>query len=359
MRAQFNYSALALERSREFFPTPPHRHVFTGRAILDRAVVHVPDVQADPEYAGQDFAREVGFRSVLSVPMLRDGHPIGAITVWRAEVGPFTDRQVALLRTFADQAVIAIENVRLFTELEARNRDLSESLEQQTATSEILRVISSSPTDVQPVFDTIVTSAVRLCDADRRPALSLRRRARVAATAPRTGLRPGGSRRGVGGHARAPSAPRDWGRPGPFWRPRVVHIEDVELDREYERSSAAPAPIRLAQRAVRPHAAEGAPVGAIAVRAPTPGEFSDSEIELLKTFADQAVIAIENVRLFTELEARNRDLSESLEQQTATSEILQVISSSPTDLQPVFDIIAESAVKLCGAEVGAGHAAGR
>src|SRR5262249_24514746 len=143
---------------RQLSPTRPGRHLFTARAILDRSVVHVPDVAADLEYAARDVAEAARFRSVLSVPMLRGGEPIGAINVWHADVGPFSQKHVALLQTFADQAVIAIENVRLFQEL-------NESLEQQTATSEILGVIASSPTDIQPVLDVVAETAARLCDA--------------------------------------------------------------------------------------------------------------------------------------------------------------------------------------------------
>src|SRR5262249_40363079 len=151
---------------RQLSPTRPGRHLFTARAILDRSVVHVPDVAADLEYAARDVAEAARFRSVLSVPMLRGGEPIGAINVWHADVGPFSQKHVSLLQTFADQAVIAIENARLFQELQARNRDLTEALEQQTATSEILRVISSSPTDLQPVMDAIAENAARLCEAN-------------------------------------------------------------------------------------------------------------------------------------------------------------------------------------------------
>src|SRR5262249_50571229 len=171
MVADHNYPPVALERSRQLFPTRPGRHLFTARAILERSVVLVADVLSDPEWEAHDVARAAGFRSVLAVPMLRGDDPIGAIVVWHTDVGPFSEKHITLLKTFADQAVIAIENVRLFKELQQKNGALTvahaqvtESLVQQTATSEILRVISQSPTDVQPVFDTIVESVVRLCD---------------------------------------------------------------------------------------------------------------------------------------------------------------------------------------------------
>jgi two-component system, NtrC family, sensor kinase len=162
MVGHHNYSVAAVERSRQLFPTRPGRHLFTARAILDRSVIHVPDVTNDPEHTGRDIMETLRFRSVLSVPMLRGDDPIGAITVWHADVGPFSSKHVALLQTFAEQAVIAIENARLFqelthrtAELEASNSELRETLDQQTATSEILGVIASSPTDIQPVLDVV------------------------------------------------------------------------------------------------------------------------------------------------------------------------------------------------------------
>jgi GAF domain-containing protein len=145
--AHHNWSLDELAAVQRVFPIPPGRGSVTARAILTGTVAHVPDIAADPEYVANSIV-QVGFHTTLSVPMLRDGDPIGAITVTGREVKPFSEKQIALLKTFADQAVIAIENVRLFQELEARNRDLTEALEQQTATSDILRVISSSPTDV-------------------------------------------------------------------------------------------------------------------------------------------------------------------------------------------------------------------
>src|SRR5216683_2339810 len=165
LAAHHNVDPARLAAVRQAYPRPPSRGALSGRAILTRAVVHVPDVSKDPEYT-LPAATTIGYRSVLAVPMIHEGVARGTILVARDVVAPFSDTHIALIQTFADQAVIAIENVRLFRELEARNRDLTEALEQQTATSEILGVISSSPTDVQPVFESLVASAARLCGAN-------------------------------------------------------------------------------------------------------------------------------------------------------------------------------------------------
>ena len=258
---------------------------------------------------------------------------------------PFTPKQIALLKTFADQAAIAIENARLSQALEARNADLTEALEQQTATSEILRVISSSPTDIQPVLDTVAESAARLCEAQDA---SIFRR--------------DGDRLLLVAH----HGPIDFGPVGEFslalvpgmtngrsvLEARTIHVADLqsEVDEFPEGGETAR---RFGFRTALnvPLIREGVAIGTISIRRTEVQLFTERQVALLQTFADQAVIAIENVRLFTELEARNRDLTEALEQQTATSEILRVISQSPTDVQPVFDIIGERAERLCAADV--------
>jgi len=323
---------------------PADRGHASGRAVLTGRPVHIPDVREDPVYA-LDAVRDVGLRSVLSVPMVRDGIPIGAITVHRwATPRPFSDKQIALLQTFADQAVIAIENVRLFKELEARNRDLTEALEQQTATSEILRVISSSPTDVQPVFNTIARSAVKLCEALFSGVYTFD--GEFMRLAAHHNFSPDALKAIEALYPARPSRETAGGRA--ILNRMVIQVEDVLSDSEYGKALASTGGWRSTISV--PMLREGKPIGSISVARAQSGRFSDKQSALLQTFADQAVIAIENVRLFKELEARNQDLTEALEQQTATSEILRVISSSPTDVRPVFDTIVQNARRLCGAD---------
>src|SRR5262249_47523758 len=264
--------------------------------------------------------------ALLAVPMLHEGRAIGAITVGRVRPGAFSDMQLQLLRTFADQAVIAIENVRLFKELEARNRELTETLEQQTATSEVLKDIGRSAFDLQPVLDSVVESATRLCGATRGHVFrydgEILRFAAAYGAWPefreyleRHPVRPGGG--SVSGRAAAER--------------RIVHVHDVLTEPGYDYGEL------LKQQDYRtvlagPMLREGVLLGVIVILKSRVEPFTDKQIELVATFADQAVIAIENVRLFSELEAKNRDLTETLEQQTATGEILRVISRSPTDV---------------------------
>jgi PAS domain S-box-containing protein len=345
--AQHNFTPEALAITRQLFPARPHRDNATARAILDCAVVHIPDVRRDPEYRSQAWAGALGIRSVLSVPMLRDGRPIGAITVSRAEAGPFSERQITLLQTFADQAVIAVENVRLLNELKARNDDLSETLAQQTATSDILRVISSSPTDIQPVFDTIAQSAARLCEAEL--CFVYRFTGERLHFVAQHGLTPDG----VEAIRRAWPRPPDRGSAAgrSVLNAAVEHIPDVRADPEYQLGAVAEAAAFRSTVAV-PMLRDGRPIGVITMSRSQAGPFPERQIGLLKIFAEQAVIAIENSRLFDELEARNRELTEALEQQQATSEILRAISVSPTDMQQVFDMIALHSVRLCNGQFG-------
>ena len=324
MVADNNYPPAALERSRQLFPTRPDRHLFTARAILDRAVIHVPDVENDPEHPASEIA---SFRSVLSVPMLRGSDPIGVITVWHADIGPFSQKQVALLQTFADQAVIAIENVRLFNEIQERNAELREALEHQTATAEVLGIISRSPTDVQPVLDAIVESAARVCGIDD----VLLRLREGNNTVPRAHFGP------------IPIGRGEISIDEPHYRwvreHGTLHIPDVHAQNKFPGIGSVG---NFRTYLAAPLRQQGELIGSLNARRMEVRPFSPAQIKLLETFADQAVIAIENVRLF-------RELKEALEQQTATSEILGVIASSPTDIQPVLDVVAENAARLCDA----------
>ena len=344
--AHHNMTSAEVELMRPLFPRPAQTNTATGRAVVQRRVIHIPDIREDSDYGIQSLQQTLGFRTVLAVPILRNGEPIGAFGLWRRIVEPFTDKQVELIKGFADQAVIAIENVRLFNELEARNRDLTQALERQTATSEILRVISQSPRDVQPVFDTIAAAALKLCSASSANVFTFD--GALVHLAALVNLTPEGADVVRSLWPRPPS--RDTAATRAILTSSVVAIPDVISDPDFAATAAAVAGNFRSILSV-PLMRDGRPIGAIAVGRPEAGPFPDSQIALLRTFADQAVIAIENVRLFNELEGRNRDLTEALEQQTATSEILRAISQSPTDTQPVFDIIGERAEKLCDAEI--------
>jgi signal transduction histidine kinase len=331
---------------RRYFPRPLGRDLAAPRAVLTGSVVSIPDVLADPEYGARETALADGVRSVLAVPILRNGAPIGAIAIGRAMIGSLSERHVALLQTFADQAAIAIENVRLFRELQARNDELSQTLEQQTATSEILRVISRSPGDTQPVFETIAAAAMRLCDARSANVFTF-----------------DGELLHIGALAVAMPEAADAVR-GLFPRPpdrgtaasravltrRVVAVSDVLQDPDYMFQGGA----QLGFRSVLgiPLLRDGEPIGAIAIGRPASGPFPDSQIALLQTFADQAVIAIENVRLFKELQARTRELAQSVEQLQALAEVGQAVSST-LELETVQSTIVARAIQLVGVDGGA------
>jgi two-component system, NtrC family, sensor kinase len=321
------------------------RRTVTGRALLDGKTVHVHDIQAS-DYDPSTVVALGGYRTVLSVPLQSQGVPIGAITLTRSTVHPFTEKQIELIETFADQAVIAIENARLFEAEQQRTSELTQSLEQQTATADVLKVISRSTFDLQTVLDTLTTSAARLCAADQcgvfqRDGDSYRLVANL-----------GFSHEAVRYAVEHPLRPDQGSVTGrAALEGRTIHIPDVLADREYHATGYQQA---LGFRVLLgvPLRREGTTIGVFTLARKRASPFTEKQIALVTTFADQAVIAIENVRLFEAEHQRTRELSESLEQQTATSEVLQVISSSPGDLQPIFATMLENAVRICGAKYG-------
>ena len=329
------------------YPRPLSDDTVGGLAMLSRHPVQYSPVLGNPAtpVTTQQFARDFGFDSVIFTPMLLRDRVIGAIGVARREAAPFDEKQIALIGSFANQAVIAIENTRLLKELRARTDDLSESLEQQTATSEVLKVISSSPGELDPVFQTMLANATRICEAN----FGMMYRYDHGAFHPAALLNvPPALAKYVadrGSFLPPPGTPLDR-----LFRTReIIYIADGTA----ESNPGVPARLGGARSLVGvPMLKETELVGAIIIYRQEVRPFTDKQVELVRSFASQAVIAIENTRLLNELRARTDDLSESLEQQTATSEVLEIISSSAGELEPAFQKMLENATRVCGAKFG-------
>jgi GAF domain-containing protein len=315
-------------------PLASGRGSLVGRTALERKTVHMPDCLADPEYVALEYQSVGHYRSMIGLPLLREGIPIGVITLMRRVVLPFTDKQIELVTTFADQAVIAIENARLFDEVQAKTRDLTEALTYQTGSANILRSIASSPTDVGPVLRTIVESACELCEAYDAVVV----------------LKDGDDLRFSAHHGPIPMniekwpINRRWTAGRAFVDQKPIHVHDL-LAEAAEFPDGRELSQRMGHRTILsvPLLREKESIGSLVLRRTEVNPFSDKQITLLQTFADQAVIAIQNARLFNETR-------EALEQQKASADILAVISSSVADAQPVFDKILVSCKHLFGGD---------
>jgi GAF domain-containing protein len=331
----------------QYGPITPSPNTGLGRLALTKQVAHIPDLKADPAYAQREPLRvvtveEAGARTFLSVPLLKDNELIGAIVIYRQEVWPFAENQIDLIKTFADQAVIAIENARLFNEVQAKTRDLEEALRYQTGSADILNVIASSPTDVKPVLKAIVESACELCGAYDA----------VVRIKDVDGLAFGAHHGPLPVSLESVPITKNSTAGMAVIGRKPVHVHDL-LAADGDRFPHAQELARMhgGERTILsvPLLREGEGVGAIVLRRTEIHPFSDKQIALLQTFADQAVIAIQNVKMFDEVQAKTRDLTEALTYQTGSANILNVIASSPTDVEPVLEAIVKSACELCDA----------
>jgi GAF domain-containing protein len=320
-------------------PIPINSSGHLGRAVQTGTIANIADVANDADPGLKRFGEALGFQSILFVPLMREGQSIGVFGLGRRITGAFSLRQIELVQTFADQAVIAIENVRLFDEVQAKTRDLEQALTYQTASANILKVIASTPTDVEPALKAIVDSACELCEAYDAAVV----------------LRDGDDLRFSAHHGPIPIGlekwpiNRRWTAGRAFIDQQPVHIEDLRDEIHIDLSDGRELAIRMGHRTILsvPLIRDGESIGAIVLRRQEVHPFTDRQIGLLQTFADQAVIAIANVRLFEQVQAKTRDLEESLQFQTASSDVLKVISQSPDTLQPVLDVIVDTSRRLC------------
>jgi signal transduction histidine kinase len=327
------------------FPAPLSAQPWAEQ-IRNGEIVNVADIETESAVPAnlRDVFRMRGFRALLLVPLRRDRVSIGVISLTRKEPGTFAAHHVQLLQTFADQAVIAIENVRLFNEVQAKTRDLSEALTYQTGSANILKVIASSPTDVGPVLKAIVETACELCEAYDAVLV----------------LKDGQDLRFSAHHGPIPMTlvkwpiNRNWTAGRAFVDQEPVHVHDLQSFEGDEFPEGREMSLSMGHRTILsvPLLSEAGSIGTIVLRRKEVHPFTEKQIALLQTFADQAVIAIGNVRLFDEVQAKTRDLSEALQQQTATADVLQIISSSPGDLAPVFEKMLVNATRVCSAKFG-------
>jgi GAF domain-containing protein len=324
---------------------PLIRGTVNGRAVLDQGTVQVADLQAEtkefPE--GSEYARQLGMRTCLSVPLMRESVAIGTIHLSRTGVQLFTERQVALLQTFANQAVIAIENAQLFEEVQARTRELQEALDYQTATSDVLKVISRTPIDLQPVLAAICETVAKLCDTKDAEIF----------ICDGDRLRLGRVQGPIGTEAENWPITRGLVMGRAVLNRELIQVHDLRAAGE-EYPEGYQSSLLVGHRTIIavPLMRKGEAVGVLTLRRSEVKPITDKQITLLRTFADQAVIAIENTRLFEEVQARTKELQDALQQQAGTADVLKTIGRSVFDLQKVLDTLTEAAVRLCGADKG-------
>ncbi|WP_139056582.1 GAF domain-containing protein [Ruegeria conchae] len=327
-------------------PISPDESGVSGRAILSKRTIYIEDVETETSYTWMEDSGVGEYRSVLGVPLVKNGEVVGVISVGSTEVLGFSTKQIQLLETFADQAIIAITNANLFREVEERTAEVVQSLEYQTATSEVLDVISRSPNDLPRVLDAILEVSSRICDPEY--AFFAMRDADDGLY--RVAMSHNVSDAFLDYLSDNPIAPEEGSCIGrTALHGKTVYIKDTSKDPSYTWKVAAEIGDYLTTLGV-PLVSEGVTVGVIVMAHRKPGAFSEKQVNLLETFASQAVIAINNTRLFKEVQARTAEVEEALDYQTATSEVLGVISRSPNELDPVLKAILQVAVRICKPE---------